>query len=189
MNIRNLHSTILIMLLTFTSLGAATSTAFSQNLQEQLVGEMKNFVLHSSRREAPDVSFEDKDEKTRTLSEFDGKVIVLNFWATWCAPCRKEMPGLDRLHAKLGSDKFMVLALGQDLGGISKVTRFLRALKIKNLDIYNDKTVKSGRTFGVFGLPATLIIDKQGMEVGRLVGPAEWDSPEAVDLITKIIQE
>lgn len=179
----------LLVLLTFTSLGAVTSTAFSQNAQKLLVGEVKNFVLANSKQQLQDFSFVDGDGKTRTLSEFRGKTVLLNFWATWCAPCRKEMPGIDRLQAAMGSDDFTVLALSQDLQGIEKVKKFLKALKIEHLEAFNDKTTKSGRSAGVFGLPATLILKKNGDVFGRLIGPAEWDSEEAVALIKYAMQD
>ena len=177
----------LLVLLTFTSLGATTSTAFSQSVKEMLIGEVRNFHVAKDPKEMKDFSFIDGDGKDYTLSDFRGKTILLNFWATWCAPCRKEMPGLDRLQGEMGSDKFTVLALGQDLQGIERVKKFLKALKIKHLGAYNDKSVKSGRSAGVFGLPATILIDTKGREVGRLVGPAEWDSEEAKELIQYFI--
>jgi len=178
-----------LAVLTFTGLGLSTSTAFSQNLESYLSGDMKNVTLLEAPKELPEISFKDGKGETRSLSEFKGQVLLVNFWATWCAPCREEMPSLDNLQGQLGSDDFTVLAVGQDLQGIEKTKKFLKALKIKHLEAYNDKTVKSGRTLGVFGLPATLIIDRQGREVGRLVGPAEWDSEEAIELLQAVIDQ
>ncbi|MEH6403563.1 MAG: TlpA disulfide reductase family protein [Sneathiella sp.] len=183
MKTRKLALASLLIALTFTGLGAGTSTAFSQNAESLLKGEMQNFVISSEREALADFSFLGGDGKSRKLSDFRGKVLLVNFWATWCAPCRKEMPGIDRLQAEMKSDKFEVLAIGQDLKGIEKVKKFLKTLKIEHLDAFNDKTVKSGRSAGVFGLPATLLIDAKGQEIGRLVGPAEWDSVEAKELI------
>jgi len=183
MKTRKLALASLLIAFTFTGLGAGTSTAFSQNAKSLLIGEMQNFAISPEREELADFSFVDGDGKSRNLSDFKGKVLLVNFWATWCAPCRKEMPSIDRLQAELKSDKFQVLAIGQDLKGIEKVKKFLKSLKIENLAPFNDKTVKSGRSAGVFGLPATLLIDKEGREIGRLVGPAEWDSEDAKNLI------
>ncbi|WP_025897615.1 TlpA family protein disulfide reductase [Sneathiella glossodoripedis] len=176
-------------LLTFTGLVGATSTAFSQNLKELAVGEMKNITIASNPEPLKDFSFVNENGETLNLSEFKGKTILLNFWATWCAPCKKEMPSIDRLQGELGSDEFEVVAISHDIQGIERVKKFLKALKIKNLAPYNDKTLKSGRAAGVFGLPATLIINKEGLEVARLVGPAEWDSEEAVKLIRQIMAQ
>lgn len=187
MKTRKYASAFLLIALTFTSLGAFTSTAFSQNAKSLLIGEMQNFHLTEERTKLNDFSFVGGDGKSHNLSDFKGKILLVNFWATWCAPCRKEMPGIDRLQADYKSDKFTVLAIGQDLKGIEKVKKFLKTLKIEHLNAYNDKSVKSGRSAGVFGLPATLLIDMEGREIGRLVGPAEWDSPEAKNLIKYFI--
>jgi len=179
---QSFHLFLLIML-TFTGVGGVTSTAFSQNASELLVGEMKNFVISSKKPEIKDFSFIDGEGKKHALSDYRGKTLLINFWATWCAPCRKEMPGIDRLQADMGSDDFQVLAVGQDLQGIEKVKKFFKSLNLQHLTPFNDKTVKSGRYAGVFGLPATIILDKNGREFGRLVGPAEWDAEEAKALI------
>ncbi|OUR76172.1 hypothetical protein A9Q83_15285 [Alphaproteobacteria bacterium 46_93_T64] len=189
MKTKKFRSVFLGLVLTFTSLGVTTSTAFSQNLNDLRVGEMKNVVIRENPTPLPDFSFKDSEGKSHNISDFQGKVVLINFWATWCAPCRKEMPSIDRLQGEMASDDFTVLAIGQDLQGIEKVSKFLKALKIKHLAAYNDKTVKSGRAAGVFGLPATLLIDRKGNELARLVGPAEWDSEEAKTLIRAVIDQ
>ena len=129
-----------------------------------LTGEMQNFAPYDTPRPFKDFTFLNADGEQERISDYQGKVILLNFWATWCAPCRKEMPSLDRLQGTLGGDDFEVLAL-------------------------NDKTVKSGRGAGVFGLPASILLNREGEEIGRLVGPAEWDTPEAMALIRHVIAE
>ena len=189
MKTKNIRSVFLSVLLTFTSLGVTTSTAFSQNLNELRVGEMKNVVIHKAPKPLADFTFQDGMNKTHHISDFKGKVVLVNFWATWCAPCRKEMPSIDRLQEEMASDNFTVLAISQDLQGIERVKKFLKALNIEHLAALNDKTIKSGRAAGVFGLPATLIINKNGLEVARLVGPAEWDADEAKKLIQAVIDE
>jgi thiol-disulfide isomerase/thioredoxin len=176
-----------LILLTFTGLGVSTSTAFSQNLSSFLTGEMQNFVPNDPPRALKDFAFMNANGQEEMLSDYKGKVILLNFWATWCGPCVEEMPGLDRLQAELGDDKFQVLAVSQDLHGMKKVLQFREKWGLENLAALNDKTTKSGRAAGVFGLPATLLINSDGQEVGRMVGPAEWDSPEAKSLIQHII--
>ncbi|TNE36583.1 MAG: TlpA family protein disulfide reductase [Alphaproteobacteria bacterium] len=187
MTVRRAKFLATLMLLTFTGLGAATSTAFSQNLSPYLTGEMEKFAPNDSPKAFPDITFVDADGKARSISDFKGKVVLLNFWATWCAPCRKEMPSLNKLQGEMGSDDFEVVAISQDLQGMGKVQDFFKKYKLENLAAYNDKTVKSGRTAGVFGLPASLILNADGKEVGRLVGPAEWDSKEARALIEKVM--
>lgn len=173
----------LMLLLTFTGLAAGTSTAFSQNLDALLTGEMAKFAPYDEPRPVKDFTFLNAAGAEEKLSDYRGRVLVVNFWATWCAPCREEMPSLDRLQAELGGDDFTVLAVGQDLQGMEKVTEFFDKYAIRSLAPINDKSSQSSRSAGAFGLPATMILNAEGKEVGRLVGPAEWDSPEAKALI------
>ena len=147
-----------------------------------------NFVATDSGQ-VPEVTFLDGDGNERTLSDFQGRVIVLNLWATWCAPCRKEMPSLDRLQASLGSDDFDVIALAVDRGDLTKVLNFYDEVGIENLAIYHDSTAKAGRTLRAPGLPTTLIIDREGKEVGRVLGDAEWDGEDVVTLLNAVIAE
>ncbi|MEH6476383.1 MAG: TlpA disulfide reductase family protein [Sneathiella sp.] len=187
MKTKNFRSVFFSVLLTFTSLGVTTSTAFSQNLNDLRVGEMKNVVIHEIPKPLADFSFKDAEGKTHQISDFKGKVVLVNFWATWCGPCREEMPSINRLQGEMASDNFTVLAISQDLQGIERVQKFLKSLDIENLAALNDKTVKSGRAAGVFGLPATLLLNRNGLEIARLVGPAEWDTDEAKRLIQTVI--
>lgn len=129
------------------------------------------------------LNFENAQRKTVSLADFQGKAILLNVWATWCAPCRKEMPSLDRLQATMGSSQFEVVALSIDRTGLDVVTPFFTEIGIKNLDIYLDKPAAVMRRAAVIGLPTTLLIDGQGRELHRWVGPKEWDSAEAIEEI------
>ncbi|MER8783904.1 TlpA family protein disulfide reductase [Mesorhizobium sp. M1006] len=108
---------------------------------------------------------------------------MLNIWATWCAPCRKEMPTLDRLQAKLGGPDFEVIALSMDRGGPDIVKKFFAEIGVEHLALNIDTTGKAMFTLGALGLPMTLLIDREGKEIGRLIGPAEWDSPEMMAFI------
>ena len=136
------------------------------------------FAVHDSPRDMPEVRFVTEDGSRRTLDDFRGKVILLNIWATWCIPCRKEMPTLDALQADLGSAKFEVVTLSIDKGGVPAVRQFFDDYAIRNLAIYVDQTGLAFSNLGVFGLPTTLIMDGDGRELARLIGPAEWNSPE-----------
>ena len=118
-----------------------------------------------------------------SLASFKGKVVLLNIWATWCAPCREEMPGLDKLQAELGSDKFEVVALAIDKSGSAGAKKFLTDTKATRLAVFADPTAKEGTRLKVIGMPTTILIDELGREVGRLIGPAHWDSAEAKKLI------
>ena len=148
---------------------------------------LPGFALHETPTAVPDIRFEDSDGKPRTLAEFRGKVVLLNIWATWCAPCRKEMPTLDRLQAKLGGPEFEIVALSVDRAGPKQVKEFFAEIGIKYLALNIDSSAKAMFTLGAPGLPMTLLIDRKGEEIGRLIGPAGWDSPEMVDFIRRRI--
>jgi thiol-disulfide isomerase/thioredoxin len=146
-------------------------------------GQMAAFVKKKAPEALPEITFNDAGGKTLTLADFKGKTILLNLWATWCAPCREEMPSLDRLQKALGSDKFEVVALSLDRKGAEAAKKFLDEAKVTSLKLYIDATAKQGTTLRVIGMPTTLLIDQEGREIGRLTGPAEWDSEEAKKLI------
>ncbi|MBI2584754.1 MAG: TlpA family protein disulfide reductase [Rhodospirillales bacterium] len=150
---------------------------------------VEGFAIHDSPMPIPELEFQRGDGSPATLENFRGKVVLLNIWATWCIPCRKEMPTLDRLQAKLGGPGFEVLALSIDRAGVGAVRKFYEEIGVKNLAIYIDGTGKATRTLKVVGLPTTLLIDADGREIGRLVGPAEWDAPEMISFIRKRIKE
>ena len=150
-------------------------------------GQMINFTLSAEAKPAPEVNFTDGEANPLTLADFRGKVVLVNLWATWCAPCVREMPTLDRLQAELGSADFEVVAIAQDRKGLEVVTPFLHDRDIEQLSVYADSSSQATRAFGVLGLPASVLIDRAGNEIGRLIGPAEWDSPEAIALIRYFI--
>ena len=142
-------------------------------------GAMTTFVFKQPPAPLPDVQFVNAEGKPVTLKDWSGKVVLLNLWATWCAPCRAEMPALDRLQAALGSDKFEVVALAVDKSGLEGARKFLDETKAQKLKLYADPTARQGNELKVIGMPTSILIDAQGREIGRLIGPAEWDSPEA----------
>jgi thiol-disulfide isomerase/thioredoxin len=146
-------------------------------------GHMAAFVFRQTPESLPEVKFQDAEGRERTLADWRGKVVLLNLWATWCLPCRKEMPSLDRLQAALGSDKFEVVALSVDRKGLDASKKFLDETKVEKLGLYVDASARANSALRVVGLPATLLIDAEGREIGRLLGPAEWDSEDAKRLI------
>ena len=150
-------------------------------------GAMTTFVFKQPPAPLPDVQFVNGDGKPVTLKDWHGKVVLLNLWATWCAPCRAEMPALDRLQAALASDRFEVVALAVDKSGLDGARKFLAETKAAKLKLYADPTARLGNELKVIGMPTSILIDAQGREVGRLIGPAEWDSPEAKRLIESIL--
>jgi thiol-disulfide isomerase/thioredoxin len=138
-------------------------------------------------RPAPDARFTDRDGTPRRLADFRGRFVLVNLWATWCAPCVREMPSLDRLQAKLGS-RLAVLAISEDRGGAHVVDPFLEKLGLKTLAIYLDPKSATGEALEVSGLPTTFLIDDQGRILGHLEGAAEWDSPKMVATIERYLQ-
>ncbi|MCB1381509.1 MAG: TlpA family protein disulfide reductase [Notoacmeibacter sp.] len=133
------------------------------------------------------LGFLDGDGKPVTLAAFKGQTILLNLWATWCAPCRAEMPALDRLEQEIGGDEFQVVAVNIDTGDSAKADAFLEEVGVHALGRYSDPTMGIFNAFKkrslALGLPATVIVDPKGCLVAKLNGPAEWDAPEAVRLI------
>ena len=162
---------------------------FISSANEQAVAD-RAFVFraHAAPRPVAELAFEDGQGRTRALAEFRDKVVLLNVWATWCAPCREEMPALDRLQRKLGGPGFEVLTLSIDAGGAAAVKRFYDEIGIRSLAVYVDPAARATGSLGVVGVPATLLIDRQGREIGRRTGPAEWDGPEAIRMISGYLQ-
>jgi len=146
-------------------------------------GDMAAFVFRKEPEVLPDLRFQDATGRERSLADWRGKVVLLNLWATWCAPCRKEMPALDRLQKEMGSDTFEVVAVSVDRTGLAGAKKFLDEFGIGKLALYADPTARLSSTLRAAGLPATLLIDGQGREIGRLLGPAEWDGDDAKRLI------
>ena len=146
-------------------------------------GQMAAFVFRREPEVLPAVTFRDAAGRERTLADWHGKVVLLNLWATWCVPCRKEMPALDRLQAELGSDAFEVVAVCVDRAGLPGARKFLDENGAARLALYADATQRMASTLHAAGLPATLLIDGEGREIGRLLGPAEWDGEDAKRLI------
>ncbi|HET6388336.1 TlpA family protein disulfide reductase [Hyphomicrobium sp.] len=147
------------------------------------LGDMAAFVKKKTPEPLPDITFQDAAGKDVKLSSLKGKTILLNLWATWCEPCREEMPALDRLQKELGSDKFEVVALSLDRKGYDASRKFLDETKANNITLYVDPSAKQGMALKVLGMPTTILINKDGLEIGRLAGSAKWDSPDAKKLI------
>lgn len=146
-------------------------------------GKVAAFVYKRAPEPVPAFPFFDGAQQTRTIEAFKGKVVLLNLWATWCGPCREEMPALDRLQKEMGSDKFEVVAVSVDKNGVEKAREFMAGIDVNSLAFYADPTARAASKVKAIGMPATLLVDAEGREIGRLMGPAEWDSPDAKRLI------
>jgi thiol-disulfide isomerase/thioredoxin len=152
-------------------------------------GAMAAFVFKATPEPLAEVAFKGAGGRELTLAHWRGRVVLLNLWATWCAPCRKEMPELDRLQAELGSDRFEVVALAVDRAGAEGARKFLNETGVKSLALYVDQAARAGTQLKAIGLPTTILIDREGREIGRLTGPAVWDSAEAKRLIRAVVGE
>jgi thiol-disulfide isomerase/thioredoxin len=146
------------------------------------------FARAGGPKEVPALQFEDAAGHARSLADFKGKVVLLNLWATWCAPCREEMPALDRLQAELGGPRFEVVALSVDQQGAQIARKFFAEAGVKSLALYVDPSAQAAFKLGAAGLPASLLVDASGREVGRHLGPAKWDSPEVVSELRRRIE-
>jgi thiol-disulfide isomerase/thioredoxin len=154
---------------------------------ELLTGSLARFTLAQEPKPLPELAFTDADDKPLTLADYKGKTMLLNFWATWCAPCVKEMPSLDRLQGEIGKDRLVVLPLSLDGPSRPKVAPFYADRKLANLGIYFDKGKKVMGALDISVLPTSVLIDPQGRELGRLEGEADWDKPEALALVRAAI--
>jgi thiol-disulfide isomerase/thioredoxin len=152
-------------------------------------GPLTAFVVKPQRPAVADLAFADSAGKPLKLSDWRGKVTLFNLWATWCAPCRKEMPALAKLQSKLGGPDFEVLAISIDRKGAAASAAFLDEAKATALKLYVDPSSKALSALQAIGLPASVLVDREGREIGRLLGPADWDSPEAERLISTAIAE
>ena len=146
-----------------------------------------SFTPLDKPRPLAEISFTNGNGRALSLADFRGQVVLLNICATWCAPCRKEMPTLDRLQTTLGGPDFQVVALSIDRKGREVVEPFYKELGLSALGLYHDVQGNVLRAFNVVGVPTTLLIDQQGREIGRVHGPAEWDSEEVVTVIRRYL--
>jgi thiol-disulfide isomerase/thioredoxin len=152
-------------------------------------GAMAPLLVRASPLDLPDINFNDASGATKSLADWRGKIALLNIWATWCVPCRDEMPALDKLETDLGGDAFEVVAVNIDKNGPDKAKAFLQETGATHLALYTDPSGKLFAALKAVGMPTTLIIDRNGKEIARLVGPADWGSPEAKRVIEAAVAQ
>lgn len=172
--------------------GAVSTQSGASQINSQAASEVfelsgQKFERWAKPRDIPDLQFSDPAGRPTSLSKFRGRMVLLNLWATWCPPCREEMPALDRLNARLGGDRFTVVTLALD--SPAKADAFLRQIKATTLQNYTDTQGLALSTLGVTTVPTTLLIDAHGSEIGRLSGAAAWDEKPALDLIQSYLKE
>lgn len=149
---------------------------------------IRNLIRHSTPRPAQTAAFENSRGQSVTLEAFRGGFTLVNFWATWCAPCREEMPHLDRLQAQMKAEGLYVLAVAQERSAVERLQSFYNEQNLRNLAIYRDPFLRLGRAYGVTGLPVTILLNPKGEEIARLIGPADWASQEAVRALRELMR-
>jgi thiol-disulfide isomerase/thioredoxin len=172
----------LLVLYTGLALGANPAAADVAALRD---GDMKKLALHEAPVAIPEAVLLDPADGEHALADYKGKWVVLNFWATWCAPCRHEMPSLDRLQAAMPEIAVVPVATGRN--SVTGIERFFEEAKIKTLPILRDPKSELARGMAVIGLPVTVILNPEGQEVARLIGDAEWDSDSAKAILAALV--
>jgi thiol-disulfide isomerase/thioredoxin len=164
----------------------------AQKLAPLAHGEVAALTMATVPLRLPDLAFEDADGKPKKLSDWRGRTVLVNLWATWCVPCRKEMPALDRLQTKLGGPNFEVVAVNIDTRDPEKPKNFLKQANLTRLGYFSDEKAKVFQDLkGIgraLGMPTSVLVDGQGCEIATIAGPAEWDSDDALKLITAAIK-
>ncbi len=169
----------------------ASAVALSHKIAPLATGEVAALTMTSKPIKIPDLAFDDGNGNPKKLSDWRGRTVLLNLWATWCVPCRKEMPALERLEARMGSDRFQVVAVNIDTRDPEKPKSFLREASLTRLGNFSDakaKVFQDLKSIGLaLGMPTSVLIDGEGCQIANMAGPAEWDSADAVKLIQATI--
>ena len=173
---------LVVVLYTAFLLGANAAAADVAALRD---GDMKKLALHETSIAVPDAVLLDAGDAEHALADYRGKWVVLNFWATWCSPCRIEMPSLDRLQREMPDIAVVPVATGRN--AVAGIERFFAEAGVKSLPILRDPTSELARSMGVVGLPVTVILNPEGQEVARLIGDAEWDSASAKAVLAALV--
>ncbi len=173
--------------LLFANVLSANETKFAK-LNNQKFGDMKKMTIANNTSSAPKTIFFDIGGKELTLSDFNGRLTLVNFWATWCAPCRKEMPSLEVLSNQIGGDTFQVVTIATMRSSEEAVKKFFNDNNIIGLPKFRDPKGYLARASGVAALPLTILLDRNGNEISRLIGDADWAQDETIEFIKKAIE-
>ena len=146
-------------------------------------GNMERLVVHEEPSLVPDVEFTSRSGESMTIGDFEGRALVVNFWATWCGPCVKEMPSLNRLQQQFNRESVLVLAVAAGRNPPDKVDNFLRKYELEELTVVFDQKATFSHANSVFSIPVTLLVDRQGYELARFFGDTEWDTREAINAV------
>ena len=168
------------------------AVALSQKLAPLAHGELAALTMATTPLKLPDLAFDDADGKPRKLSDWRGRTVLVNLWATWCVPCRREMPALDALQAKLGGPDFEVVAVNIDTRDPDKPKNFLKEANLTRIGYFSDQTAKvfqDLKSMGkALGMPTSVLVDRNGCEIANIAGPAEWASDDAIKLISTAVK-
>ena len=180
----------LTLVVLYTAFSFCANTVLSEDnkfsvLEEFKAGEMKKLILHESPKAVSEEIFYNSNNDPIILKSFSGRLTLVNFWATWCAPCLEEMPSLSNLQKIKGSEKFNVVTIATMRNSPKSVENFFNKMSIDNLTKYQDPKGKLARSLKIAGLPLTLLLNKDNQEVARFIGDADWSSPNALKLIDK----
>lgn len=182
----------LLLALVYTALTTGANPALAADvdiISPLIAGDMKKLAVHSTPKATSSAAFDLADDAGRgTLEDYKGKYVLLNFWATWCAPCRKEMPHLSELQKELGGDDFEVLTIASGRNTPVGIAKFFKEVNITNLPRHMDPKQALASQMGVFGLPITVLIDPEGREIARLRGDADWAGDSAKNIIKALIE-
>jgi thiol-disulfide isomerase/thioredoxin len=190
------NSWFFILLQTFASafLMVYGSSSFAQEIGLQQLdtrndgSRILNISVLEQPRELSSFSFFDEYGNEHTMSNYRGKVVALHFWATWCPPCRKELPSIDYLQKVLDKEEFTFITLSVDREGINVVAEYMASHNINNLPIFLDENMKAARALFINGIPSTILIDREGREIGRILGDRDWSLLEVENLMRRIIR-
>jgi thiol-disulfide isomerase/thioredoxin len=168
------------------------AVALSKKLAPLAQGEVAALTMATTPLKLPDLTFEDANGNGKKLSDWHGRTVLVNLWATWCVPCRKEMPALDRLQGKLGGPDFQVVAVNIDTRDPEKPRNFLKDENLTRLSFFSDEKAKVFQDLKnvgrALGMPTSVLVDGQGCEIATIAGPADWSSDDAVKLISAALK-
>lgn len=170
------------------ALGANAAFADFAAIEALKEGSMKKLVFSSEPQATSDIPFQDPAGEAHRLADWKGKYVLVNFWATWCAPCRKEMPGLAALQDEFGGDNFDVVTIATGRNPLPGIERFFDEIGVENLPILLDPKQALARDMAVLGLPASVLLDPEGNEIARLRGDADWFSDSARAIIATLLE-
>ncbi|MFG5383979.1 TlpA disulfide reductase family protein [Yoonia sp. R2-816] len=177
----------LLSALLYTAIAAVANAGHADDISALREGDMRKLIVHSAPVAGSDVPFTAEDGSEMTLAAYEGKYVVLNFWATWCAPCRKEMPMLSAMQAHLRGDTFEVVTIATGRNPRPAMERFFAEIEVDNLPLHTDARQSLARSLGILGLPVTLILNPEGQEIARLQGDADWSSDSAYAIIEALL--